>query len=63
MEKDRIESLVNRAQSGDLQAMEKLLEFAHISVSYQCRKMMPRQEDAEDLTQEVLLAVYKKLTR
>ena len=61
MEKDRIESLVNRAQSGDLEAMEKLLEVAHTSVSYQCRKMMPRQEDAEDLTQEVLLAVYQKI--
>lgn len=61
MEKDRMESLVNRAQSGDLQAMEKLLEAAHTSVSYQCRKMMPRQEDAEDLTQEVLLAVYQKI--
>ena len=60
-EKDKIESLVNRAQSGDLQAMEKLLEVAHTSVSYQCRKMMPRQEDAEDLTQEVLLAVYQKI--
>ena len=61
MEKDRIESLINRAQSGDLQAMEKLLEVAHTSVSYQCWKMMPRQEDAEDLTQEVLLAVYQKI--
>lgn len=61
MEKDRIESLVNHAQSGDLEAMEKLLEVAHTSVSYQCRKMMPRQEDAEDLTQEVLLAVYQKI--
>ena len=61
MEKDRIESLVNRAQSGDLQAIEKLLEVAHTSVSYQCRKMMPRQEDAEDLTQEVLLTVYQKI--
>lgn len=61
MEKDRIESLVNRAQSGDLQAMGKLLEVAHTSVSYQCRKMMRRQEDAEDLTQEVLLAVYRKI--
>lgn len=61
MEKDRIESLVNHAQGGDLQAMEKLLEVAHTSVSYQCRKMMPRQEDAEDLTQEVLLAVYQKI--
>ena len=61
MEKDRIEVLVRHAQNSDLQAMEKLLEVAHTSVSYQCRKMMPRQEDAEDLTQEVLLAVYQKI--
>ena len=56
-----MESLINRAKSGDLQAMEELLEAAHTSVSYQCRKMMPRLEDAEDLTQEVLLAVYQKI--
>ncbi|MBQ7329418.1 MAG: sigma-70 family RNA polymerase sigma factor [Oscillospiraceae bacterium] len=61
MKKTRIESLVNRSQSGDLQAMEELLEAAHTSVSYQCRKMMAHQEDAEDLTQEVLLAVYQKI--
>lgn len=61
MEKERIESLVHHAQNGDLQAMEQLLEAAHTSVSYQCRKMMPRPEDAQDLTQEVLLAVYQNI--
>ena len=61
MKKDKIEALVDCAKNGDLEAMEKLLEVAHTSVSYQCRKMMPRQEDAEDLTQEVLLAVYQKI--
>ncbi len=61
MEKEKITKLVNRAQDGDPHAMEELLELAHTSVSYQCRKMMAQQEDAEDLTQEILLIVYQKL--
>lgn len=61
MEKERIEVLVRCVQNGDLQAMEQLLEVAHTSVSYQCRKMMPHPEDAQDLTQEILLAVYQNI--
>ena len=61
MEKERIDVLVRRAQNGDLQAMEQLLEAAHTPVSYQCRKMMSRPEDAQDLTQEILLAVYQNI--
>lgn len=61
MEKERIEVLVRRAQNGDLKAMEQLLEAAHTPVSYQCRKMMSRPEDAQDLTQEILLAVYQNI--
>ena len=61
MEKERITALVRRAQNGDLQAMEQLLETAHTSVSYQCRKMMSHPEDAQDLTQEILLAVYQNI--
>ena len=31
------------------------------AIRYQCRKMMPRPEDAQDLTQEILLAVYQNI--
>lgn len=61
MEKEKVTELVAKAQAGDLEAMEKLLEQAHTSVSYQCRKMLKHPEDAEDLTQEILLTVYTKL--
>lgn len=61
MERERVEVLVRRAQNGDLQAMEQLLEAAHTSVSYQCRKMMSHPEDAQDLTQEILLVVYQNI--
>lgn len=61
MGQEKIEVLVNRAKAGDPQAMEQLLLRAHTSVSYQCRKMMGNAQDAEDLTQEVLITVYTKL--
>lgn len=61
MESKRLTALVKQAQSGDSAAMEQLLTYAHTSVSYQCRKFMKTPEDAEDMTQEVLLAIYQKL--
>lgn len=61
MEKERIAELVRKAQSGDSRAMERLLQLAHTSVSYQCRKIMTHAEDAEDMTQEVLIKIYNSL--
>ena len=61
MEKAELTALVVKAQSGDPGAMEELLRAAHTSVSYQCRKLLRDPRDAEDMTQEVLLAVYTKL--
>lgn len=61
MEKAELTALVVKAQSGDPGAMEELLRAAHTSVSYQCRKLLRDPRDAEDMTQEVLLAVYTRL--
>lgn len=61
MEKTELTALVVKAQSGDQEAMEEVLRAAHTSVSYQCRKLLRDPRDAEDMTQEVLLAVYTKL--
>ena len=61
MEKDVLIELVKKSKNGDMEAMEKLLLHAHTSVSYQCRKMLPSQQDAEDMTQEILLTIYEKL--
>ncbi len=61
MEKEQLIELVKKSQSGDTGAIEKLLQYAHTSVSYQCRKMLNNEQDAEDMTQEVLLAIYTKL--
>lgn len=61
MEKEQLIALVKKSQSGDPEAMEKLLQYAHTSVSYQCRKMLTNAQDAEDMTQEVLVTIYNKL--
>ncbi len=61
MEKEQLIALVKKSQSGDAEAIEKLLQYAHTSVSYQCRKMLNNEQDAEDMTQEVLVTIYTKL--
>ena len=61
MEKEQLIELVKKSQAGDPAAIEALLENAYTSVSYQCRKLLKNAQDAEDVTQEVLLTLYKKL--
>lgn len=61
MQKEQIAALVRKAQAGDGQAMSDLLELAHGSVIFQCRKIMAHPEDAEDMVQEVLIKIYEKL--
>ena len=61
MEKEQLITLVRESQAGDSKAIEKLLQYAHTPVSYQCRKMLKHPQDAEDLTQEVLVTIYTKL--
>ncbi len=61
MEQTELLQLIKQAKSGDQQAFDALLQEAHTSVSYQCRKMLPNEQDAEDMTQEILLTVYTKL--
>lgn len=61
MESNELISLVQKSKDGDMEAMEQLLRYAHTSVSYQCRKMLQHPQDAEDLTQEVLVTVFQKL--
>ena len=61
MEKEQLIALVRKSRSGDTESIEKLLQYAHTSVSYQCRKMLNNAQDAEDMTQEVLVTIYTKL--
>lgn len=61
MDNKELASLVRRSQSGEQGAMEELLRAAYTPVSYQCRRFLKTGQDAEDMTQEVLLLLYTKL--
>ena len=53
--------LVRQAAAGDAAAFERLYEQHHRRVYSLCLRMLGNQSQAEDLTQEVFLQVYKKL--
>ena len=61
MEERNLTGLIERSKNGDLQAIEELLKESYASVSYKCRRMLGNEQDAEDLTQEILLIIYTKL--
>ncbi len=61
MEDKKITALIKRSQKGDQTAMEELLHAAYTPVSYQCRRFLKTEADAEDMTQEILLLIYTKL--
>ena len=61
MDKIQIAELVQKAQTGDSEAMNQLLQTAYKNVLFQCRRIMKHSEDAEDMAQEVLLKIYETL--
>lgn len=61
MEQEQMIELVKKSQAGDQTAFSELLQAAHTSISYQCRKLLKREQDAEDVTQEVMITLYQKL--
>ena len=61
MDRTQIAELVQKAQDGDGEAMNRLLQMAYKNVLFQCRRIMHHPEDAEDMAQEVLLKIYETL--
>lgn len=54
--------LVLSAQAGNTQALENLIARSERFVNYNCMKMLRNREDAMDVTQEIFINVYKKLS-
>ncbi len=55
--------LVKRAQSGDVAAFESLIEDYQKRIFSIAYRMIQHQEDAADLTQEVILKIFKNLDK
>jgi RNA polymerase sigma-70 factor (ECF subfamily) len=55
--------LVLRCQAGDEDAFEELVARYHPRLRYYLRRILPRAEHADDVLQEVWLAVFRALPR
>jgi RNA polymerase sigma-70 factor (ECF subfamily) len=55
--------LVLRCQAGDEGAFEELVARYHPRLRYYLRRMLPRPDHADDVLQEVWLAVFRALPR
>jgi len=53
--------LIKRAIAGSLEAFEQLIQQYEKRIYNYCFRMTNNQEDAEDLTQEIFIKVYKSL--
>jgi RNA polymerase sigma-70 factor (ECF subfamily) len=56
-------ALVVAAQRGDREALDRLLRLHHDRIYAVCRRMAGNEADAQDATQEALLAIVRGLPR
>ncbi|KAA1420709.1 sigma-70 family RNA polymerase sigma factor [Mumia zhuanghuii] len=56
------DDLVARARSGDADALEELLAIVRPAVVRRCSRFLPHTEDAEDATQDALVAIAQNIT-
>lgn len=61
MEKAELVAVVQRCQTGDPAAQEKLILEVQQSVYYQCLKYMRHEEDAKDAAQDILISMLTKM--
>lgn len=58
---DRDKNLLERAKSSDISAFEQLIESYQIKIFNLALRMLGNYDDAGDLTQEVLIRIYKSI--
>ena len=61
MNREALIFCVQAAQKGDRQALEQLLLYAYGIVDYQCKKLLPTQQSADQMTIIALKTVVSKL--
>jgi RNA polymerase sigma-70 factor, ECF subfamily len=57
-----IENLIENLKSGDLKSFKILIDDHQKKVLNTCYRFVNNKEDAEDLTQEVFIEVYKSIS-
>ena len=61
MNKESLTQAVRLAQTGNREAMERLMTYAYGLVDYQCKKLLPSPQAADKMTAVVLKAAIAKL--
>lgn len=61
MNKESLTQAVRLAQTGNREAMERLMTYAYGLVDYQCKKLLPSTQAADKMTAVVLKAAIAKL--
>ena len=61
MNKESLTQAVRLAQTGNREAMERLMTYAYGLVDYQCKKLLPSPQSADKMTAVVLKAAIAKL--
>lgn len=63
MEQTELLTLIERCRAGDPEAQEKLVVETQNRVYYHCKKFLKNEEDAQDATQDVLIAMITGLDK
>lgn len=61
MEQADLTPLVEKAQAGDRAALERLVMASQKRIYYQCRRILKNEQDAQDLSQEILFIMVRNL--
>lgn len=59
VEKDRLNHLINRISDGDMSAFESLYRETNVGVYSFALSILKDKDDAEDITQDVYLSIFK----
>ncbi len=63
MEKEQLMEIVRKAMQGDKLAFEELSKEKGRSIVYMAAKLMGNYHDGEDVAQEVIIRIYKNITK
>lgn len=63
MDQTALIELIQRSRQGDPEAREGLVRLAQNRVYYHCKKMLVKEADAQDATQEVLITMLTSLDK
>ena len=63
MEQEKLKELIQKSIQGDGAAQETLVLAVQNKVYYHCKKMLKKEEDAQDATQDVLVAMLTSLDK